>query len=666
MASKRGCDEESGASGCSDGSETKEGQPAGSEGSADVGHIRKRLRISTELSDAEVAARMEEIMRQRVDEAVNKALAAARCMAVPPALQETFTPNDPIHGLMHLPAIVRTVVDTLLFQRMRQIKQLGMCSLLYPGAVHNRFFHSIGTAFLAHELIKGLRQRTPELAITDRDALCATLAALCHDLGHPCYSHMFEDFVHGIGSEKRKAALEAALARGDSAPTPDEEADIQRYEQWTHEAASVMLLRRLFEQLREPLEKAGLAVDEEGDDFRCIEELIDPPKKRLEALLEAKQLRSGWSEVIKGRPVQKAWLYEIVSNWRSGIDVDKFDYFRRDAYYLGIQRQFDHHRYMKSVRVIEDPEGVPTISAPEKHTDSLRNMLELRKTLHRSAYQHKTAKKLEVHMIDILKLMDKHVRVTGEGGRKLSMSEAAVLLDPVAYPKLTDTFAEARLMDHEDPALKTASDEFEKRILLRQLMRLVGEWELPRLDEAAPFSLPGKEAVLSGVHAQYLAHGKDLNPDVPLRVVPEEELRTQVAALHYGMGEKDPITRIVFHSTKGQGESPPLPGDGFANPLRQKLFFFWNPAEVSDDLTLRRLTLAFTRWAEQQVQRYGSGDAAPAPQVKKEEALAPSPEPTPAQAAQPVAAKPAPRPPRRALRIQASCPINMADPLLLP
>jgi len=57
--------------------------------------------------------------------------------------------------------------------------------------------------------------------------------------------------------------------------------------------------------------------------------------------------------------------------------------------------------------------------------DALREMLELRKKLHAKAYQHKTVKKLELHMIDVLKIADKHVRVTGVGGRKMSMSEAA-------------------------------------------------------------------------------------------------------------------------------------------------------------------------------------------------------------------------------------------------
>eukprot|EP00913_Durusdinium_trenchii_P007973 g7479.t1 len=89
--------------------------------------------------------------------------------------------------------------------------------------------------------------------------------------------------------------------------------------------------------------EAGLCVDDEGNDFELIEELINPPKKELQEFLKEGTLKKKWSTIMKGRSVEKAWLYEIVSNWRTGIDVDKFDYFRRDALFLGIQRQWDHN-----------------------------------------------------------------------------------------------------------------------------------------------------------------------------------------------------------------------------------------------------------------------------------------------------------------------------------
>lgn len=577
------------------------------------------------------------LTEKELEARVQAALLDAARRPVPPALQETFTPNDPVHGLMHLPAIVRTVVDTNMFQRMRQVKQLGICHYVYPGAVHTRFFHSIGTAFLAHELIKGLRHRQPELGVTDREAVCVLLAALCHDLGHPCYSHMFEVFLHTIGRERRKRAEDDARRQGLPGIPQDQLADIERCEGWSHEAASVMLLRRLFDELKGPLEQAGMRADAEGDDFALVEELIDPPKQKLEALLDAKQLRQGWAGLMKGRPVEKAWLYEIVSNWRSGIDVDKFDYFRRDALFLGIQRQFDHDRYLLGVRVIWDTDdGVPTISPPEKDKDMLReSMYELRKMLHRCAYQHKTVKKVELHMIDILMMMDEHVTVTGEGGRKMRMSEAALALDPVAYPKLTDTFVEARLLDGEDPALERAHREFELRVNRRTLMRLVADWNLPRAGESGGSlaMLPDPQAVVAGVLEHYQGSRAPAGCS-SRRKVAAEEFRCQVAKFHYGMGSKDPITRVLFFSRRAGSARRLLEVDEDAKPMRQKIFVFWNPVDApSDDVTLRSLTKAFHSWAKSQVEEGGKTMQAP----KK-----------------PLEASPPPKRPRRALKIQAS------------
>jgi len=614
--------------------------------------------------DVYTAEEVEELKKQWERESSARAATSSRQTL--PLLQETFTPNDPVHGLMHLPAIVKIVVDTRNFQRMRHVKQLGICSRVYPGATHDRFFHSIGCAYLAHELVKSLRQRQPDLGVTDRDALCATLAALCHDLGHPCYSHMFEVFVHHLGADKRKAAEQDKKSKGLTSIPEEVEKELCRYETWTHEEASTSLLKGMFEDLAEPLRKAGLRVDEEGDDFACIAELIDPPKKTLEAMMENNTLADQWANVIKGRPVRKAWLYEIVSNWRSGIDIDKFDYFRRDALYLGIHRQFDHNRFLKSVKVVQDGCGVPTISPPLKDKDTLReNMLELRKMLHRAAYQHKTVKKLELHMIDVLKMADETVRVTGVGGRRMRMSEAAIELDPVAYPKLTDTFIESRLLDGENPDLQAAADEYEKRIIRRELMRLVGDWDLPRLGEeglpfnAGPMPLPAREAVIAGVHKNYQDNATAIYPATPVRPVHIEELRCQVAEFHYGMKAQDPITRLLFHKKTDETEGIAIDSD--SKPLRQKVFVFWNPPTGSDDeLTLERLTGAFQKWAYDQVELH----------VMKSPAMKPAPSPTGLSASSDSsaphtngntlpAAAPGAKRVRRQLSIKASCPPNM-------
>ena len=366
---------------------------------------------------------------------------------------QSFIVNDPIHGTIHLPEIIKIIIDEPIFQRMRHIKQLGLLSLIYPSATHNRFFHSIGTAFLAKELIKNLKYKQPELNIDNSDILCVIIAGLCHDLGHLCYSHLFEVFIHELGVYKREN---------------DDLTDIELYENWNHEDGSIMLLKELYKKLNIKLNSIGLC----KQDYICIEELIKPPKKKLHELLDSNRLKEEWSNVIKGRSVEKAWMYEIISNWRSGIDVDKFDYFRRDALYLGIQIQFDHNRYINSVRVIKDENDVYTISPPEKFKDYLEeNMMGLRRTLHLNAYQNKTVKKMECHMINILKKLDDALILRS---KYCKMSKAIVNFDPIVYSNLTDTYIESKILYNESPRFSSIKELNEKHIINRKLMNLIG------------------------------------------------------------------------------------------------------------------------------------------------------------------------------------------------
>ncbi|CAK0814507.1 unnamed protein product, partial [Prorocentrum cordatum] len=75
-------------------------------------------------------------------------------------------------------------------------------------------------------------------------------------LGHPCYSHRGDVFLHTIGRERRRKAEADARQRGLPGIPADQEEDIKRCEEWNHEAASVMLLQVLFEELKGPLEQA--------------------------------------------------------------------------------------------------------------------------------------------------------------------------------------------------------------------------------------------------------------------------------------------------------------------------------------------------------------------------------------------------------------------------
>lgn len=74
---------------------------------------------------------------------------------------------------------------------------MGAAYWVYPGACHKRFEHSIGTCHLAKLLLQSLKNKLKndtdlDIEITDKDEFCVLLAALCHDLGHGPFSHMFD------------------------------------------------------------------------------------------------------------------------------------------------------------------------------------------------------------------------------------------------------------------------------------------------------------------------------------------------------------------------------------------------------------------------------------------------------------------------------------------
>ena len=103
-----------------------------------------------------------------------------------------------MHGAISLPKVCKHIIDHKYFQRMRRIKQLGMCHYVFPGATHTRFAHSIGTACLASRVLQKICLSNLEgfdgVVLEKNDIYAVIFAALCHDLGHPCFSHMFEVF----------------------------------------------------------------------------------------------------------------------------------------------------------------------------------------------------------------------------------------------------------------------------------------------------------------------------------------------------------------------------------------------------------------------------------------------------------------------------------------
>lgn len=109
--------------------------------------------------------------------------------------------NDPVFGFISIPnELIFDVLQHPYVQRLNRIRQLGLSYVVYPGAQHSRFLHSIGAMHLMSDAIASLRQKG--IAITDDEANGAMIAILLHDLGHAPFSHVMEHtLIEGITHE---------------------------------------------------------------------------------------------------------------------------------------------------------------------------------------------------------------------------------------------------------------------------------------------------------------------------------------------------------------------------------------------------------------------------------------------------------------------------------
>lgn len=214
------------------------------------------------------------------------------------------TVYDPIHGHMTFAKEMWSIIDTPHFQRLRKLKQLALVYLIFPGATHTRFEHSLGVGFLSNRVVSSLLSSKHHLSPEDLFHINAvTMAGLCHDIGHGPFSHLFDNVIK----------------------------DVAPHIEWSHEDFAEKIIDDLI-------------------DSNHIE--IDLSQLRLvKALIKGDNHPSFNMEYANG----KQWLFQIVANQTNSIDVDKFDYICRDAYHTGLHScGVDYHSIYNSTRIIND------------------------------------------------------------------------------------------------------------------------------------------------------------------------------------------------------------------------------------------------------------------------------------------------------------------------
>ncbi len=265
--------------------------------------------------------------------------------------------KDPVHGYIELPdPLIERIVDHPAFQRLRYIRQLSATNLVYPGANHTRFEHSLGVYHLGRTVFENLRSEpyfvhdTPDAAL---DEIQQTLACACllHDVGHPPFSHISESFldVDEIRDRLADHGLDAAFHDAGVGDTPLEQST-------PHELLSCLIVLREFR----------------GD----LEALWVNPMEVCAYIL-------GYSLVYeRGGP----WQYGLGAQLlRSPIDVDRLDYITRDNQMTGADvLNFDTDRMVDAYTAHPD-QG---LALSEKALSVLGNYLEGRIALYMWVTQH--------------------------------------------------------------------------------------------------------------------------------------------------------------------------------------------------------------------------------------------------------------------------------------
>ncbi|CAF4519480.1 unnamed protein product [Rotaria socialis] len=404
--------------------------------------------------------------------------------------------NDPIHGSIELHWLLVKLIDTPEFQRLRRLRQLGLAYYVYPGACHQRFEHSIGTCYLAGELLTHLCHKQPELNITPKDILCVQMAALCHDLGHGPFSHTFEDVI---------AILRPEL-------------------HWKHEHASVQMFDHLIERNRllPFFQQVGL----KDIDITFVKELIHSE-------INGQDNTQVWP--YKGRDISKSFLYEIVSNRLTGIDVDKFDYFARDSYYLGTKISFEHMRFIKFYRVIKVDDGKRHLCLRDKEVKACYEIYRIRDDLHRRAYQHPVAKGIELMLREALIAANDYLFFCNAAGR-CDTRLAHIIDDMYTFSQADDHLV--TLIKHSyHPNMDKAKEILEK-IERREIYRYIGNTQIKF---TADFQ---KKECQNACHDII----KYCHFDESQSHITENDLVIQTVDLTCGDRGKDPIQNMWFYT----------------------------------------------------------------------------------------------------------------------
>lgn len=281
---------------------------------------------------------------------------------------------DNIHGPIPISNYACRIIDTIEFERLRYLRQLGTCYYVFPSATHTRFEHSVGTYYVTSWILDSIRNNSSEIHINScvsaidelkhyfnrtygnaihyklDDYVCELIkiAGLCHDLGHGPFSHLFDDVFIPIMSYGK-----------------------EYHPYHHHENRSCAIIEMI---IKKDPELSKIITDPE---IQFIKNLINPQKNHI------------------------GFIYQIISNNLNGIDVDKFDYLTRDAINLGLKFGFDYTRLLNDAKVIDN-----IICYPEQMYNEVSAIFDIRYKLHKQVYTHKVVISSQYMINDMMLIME--------------------------------------------------------------------------------------------------------------------------------------------------------------------------------------------------------------------------------------------------------------------
>ena len=235
--------------------------------------------------------------------------------------------RDPVWGYIHVPDPVLALVDTEDFQRLRNITQLGYVHLVYPGARHSRFEHSLGVYHLAKQFLIRLLDSDPPLELGEEDVRVFIAATLLHDIGHYPFSHTLEELMPFFVLHEERA-------------------------------------RQIIE-------------DRDGAIYQVLKESFQIDPVRVANVIDYKN---------KDREVPAADL--LLANILSGtLDPDKIDYLLRDSMFCGVPFGESVNRDRLAASIIFDPER-KRLAITSKGVSAVEALVFTNYLMYRNVYWH--------------------------------------------------------------------------------------------------------------------------------------------------------------------------------------------------------------------------------------------------------------------------------------